>query len=81
MTIRARITCITKTDRWNPHERIPHVGGTNGDGKRWRLTQADAIEGIMLRKYDLLCGAPPRSCRRRDRCQKRPRSRLPEDEE
>ncbi len=51
MTIRARITCISKTDRWNPHERISHVGGTNGDGNRWRLTQAEAIEGIMLSKY------------------------------
>lgn len=51
MTIRARITCITKTDRGNPHERISHVGGMNADGKRWRLTQSDAIEGIKLSKY------------------------------
>jgi hypothetical protein len=58
MTIRARITCITKTDRWNPHERISHVGGTNGDGKRWLLTQADAIEGIKLRKYDFFVERP-----------------------
>jgi hypothetical protein len=58
MAIRVRITCITKTDRLNAHERISHVGGANGDGKRWLLTQADAIEGIKLRKYDFYVERP-----------------------
>lgn len=41
-----QIMCINKSDRMNPHERITHVGGVNGDGKRWKLTQPDAILGV-----------------------------------
>lgn len=43
-----RVTCINKDDRDNPYERITHIGGTtdaNG-GKRWKITQQQAIEGI-----------------------------------
>jgi hypothetical protein len=41
-----RVECINKTDRYNPHERIRSIGGRNGDGTRWKLSQADAIRGI-----------------------------------
>lgn len=41
-----QITCINKSDRHNPWERITHVGGKNADGRAWRLTQPDAIQGI-----------------------------------
>lgn len=41
-----QITCINKSDRDNPYERITHVGGTNQNGTRWRLTQESAIAGI-----------------------------------
>jgi hypothetical protein len=45
-----QITCINKSDRTNPHERITHVGGIAG-GTRWKLTQVVAIQGIETGKY------------------------------
>ena len=41
-----RISCINKSDRLNPHERIVSVGGSNADGTRWRLPLDRAIAGI-----------------------------------
>jgi len=41
----AWITCINKSDRTNPHERITHVGGRNRDGS-WKITQQDAVTHI-----------------------------------
>lgn len=40
----AQISCINKSDRQNPHERITHVGGYGS--KQWKLTQEDAINLI-----------------------------------
>lgn len=39
-----QISCINKSDRPNPHERITHVGGEEGGG--WKLTQQQAIDLI-----------------------------------
>ncbi|MGH6660137.1 MAG: DUF3892 domain-containing protein [Rhodospirillales bacterium] len=47
-----RVRCINKSDRPNPHERITHIGGTNADGTRWRITQESAIEGIETDKWN-----------------------------
>jgi Protein of unknown function (DUF3892) len=51
MPDKLEITCITKSDRMNPHERITHVGGSNVNGTPWRLTQQDAIQGIDAQKW------------------------------
>jgi len=40
----AEITCINKNDRFNPYERITHVGG--GTTKPWKITQTGAIQLI-----------------------------------
>ena len=46
-----QVQCINKSDRDNPHERITHIGGINGDGTRWKLSQKQAIEGIENGKW------------------------------
>ena len=44
------IKCITKSDRYNPHERITHIGGYSG-GSNWKLTQESAISSILKGEY------------------------------
>jgi len=39
-----RITCIVKTDRMNPHERIKSIGGKDAGG--WQISVASAISEI-----------------------------------
>jgi Protein of unknown function (DUF3892) len=51
MATRHRVLCINKTDRFNPHERISHIGGQNPDGTGWRLTQQEAIQGIESNRW------------------------------
>jgi Protein of unknown function (DUF3892) len=46
-----QIHCVNKTDRMNPHERIESIGGVNGDGSRWKLSQPDAIVGIEQKRW------------------------------
>jgi hypothetical protein len=55
MAARHEITCINKQDRDNPHERITHVGGSEGaknGGGRWRITQQEAIRGVEDGTWD-----------------------------
>jgi hypothetical protein len=46
-----QIKCIDKSDRYNPHERIISIGGTSPDGRRWKMTQEDAITAIEAGKW------------------------------
>ena len=39
-----QIKCINKSDRFNPHERITHVGGFSY--RQWKVTQEEAISSI-----------------------------------
>lgn len=41
-----QITCINKTNRSDPHERISRVGGSG-----WRMTQSEAISAIENKTY------------------------------
>lgn len=51
MTQSVQIRCINKTPRNDPHDRISHVGGTNADGSRWKMTQPDAIASIEQGRF------------------------------
>jgi hypothetical protein len=46
------VDCINKDDRYDPDERIRHIGGPNGDGTRWRLTVEQAITGIQQGQWE-----------------------------
>jgi len=43
MTQFAQISCIRKSDRFSPHERIQSVGGISPDGTRWYLSLDEAV--------------------------------------
>lgn len=43
--MRYQVSCINKTNRTSPHERIIRIGGIYG-GKRWSCTQKEAISYI-----------------------------------
>lgn len=46
-----RVECINKTDRSSAHERIRNIGGSNGNGTRWKLTVQEAITYIENGTY------------------------------
>jgi len=56
-----QVKCINKADRYNPWERITHIGGTNGDGTRWKITQESAIDGIKTGKWRFWVAGKPDS--------------------
>jgi len=59
MAQEVRIDCINKTDRYNAHERIKNIGGLNPNGTRWKLTEQEAIAGILSGKWRFYVERPP----------------------
>ena len=51
MATRVEISCINKSDRFNPHERIVNVGGVTARGTPWKLSQTEAIHYIVKDTY------------------------------
>lgn len=51
MAQRVEVDCITKRDRYNPHERIEGIGGRNADGSRWYLQEDRAIADVEAGKW------------------------------
>lgn len=43
---RSEISCVQKTNRYDPHEAIEAVGGV-ANGTRWKISQQDAVTHIL----------------------------------
>ncbi len=52
MSTTYEVTCINKSNRTDPYERITHIGGVSGNGQQWTLTQQEAIDGIESGKWN-----------------------------
>lgn len=52
MSNTARISCINKTYRNDPHDRIHSVGGTNPNGSRWKQSQQQTIQEIESGEWE-----------------------------
>jgi hypothetical protein len=58
MSTRIQIGCINKTDRYDPHDRIHSIGGLNGNGTRWKMSQTEAIKSIENGTYSFYVKQP-----------------------
>ncbi len=58
-----QVQCINKSDRYDAHERIKYIGGTNADGTRWKLSQQKAIEHIEAGKFSFHVSVQGRTVR------------------
>ena len=57
----ARIDCVNKSHRFDPHEHITNVGGVDGGG--WKITQQRAIDLIERGEWSFYTNAAGRSAR------------------
>jgi uncharacterized protein DUF3892 len=46
-----QVKCINKREHHDAHERIRNIGGTNTDGKNWKLSETEAITAIKKGTY------------------------------
>jgi hypothetical protein len=46
-----QITCIRRTNRLDPHDRIEGVGGISPDGSHWYLSHDQAIAAMESEKW------------------------------
>jgi hypothetical protein len=53
-----QVSCINKTNRTSPHDRIQSVGGINPNGTRWKLSERDAINGIKTGRWGFFVERP-----------------------
>lgn len=51
MAQQVKIECINKSPRQDPHLRIQNVGGQDGDGTRWKMSESEAIAAIENGTY------------------------------
>jgi hypothetical protein len=58
MADRVRVECINKTPRNDPYDRISHIGGTNPNGNRWKLSESEAITGIESGRWSFYVERP-----------------------
>jgi hypothetical protein len=61
MAQQVRIECINKSPRQDPHLRIQNIGGQNGDGTRWKISEDEAIRAIEAGRYSFWVHAGGRS--------------------
>jgi hypothetical protein len=59
MAQRVRVSCINKTDRTDPHQRIASIGGSNPDESAWKLWESAAIDGTESGKWSFFVERPP----------------------
>ncbi len=52
---RIEVSCITKTDKDDPHERISHIGGQFKDSY-WKVPIAEAIHNIEMGFFNYYVG-------------------------
>ena len=43
-----QVTCITKHNRFDPNSKIQSLGGIDGAGTYWRLTEQEVISRIQM---------------------------------
>jgi len=56
-----QISCINKSDRFSPHDRIRAIGGRSSSGTAWTLSQEDAIAGLESGKWSFWVSVDGRS--------------------